>query len=95
MSEPSTAVPENQPGQDLAELVGHLRAIVEDMVNQHIQWADGFNRWVNQMAMNMQMVPPQAFAESEQRERWLRDQLRKFEPIAEIIRRNGEPGFAD
>jgi hypothetical protein len=91
----TTAVTEGHPDQDLAELVGHLRAIVEDLVNQHMQWMEGFTRWASQMAMSMQIVPPQAYAESEQRERWLRDELRKFEPIAEIIKRNGEAGLSD
>jgi hypothetical protein len=77
-----------------AEIGRHLTGIVQKMVQEHMNWMTGFNNWANQMLMNMQPIPPQAYADMANRQRWLDDFLAQFDPIAAILKSNGHGDFA-
>lgn len=79
---------------DGAEIGRHLSNIVQKMVNEHMAWVTGFGNWANQMMMNMQIVPPQAYADLENRQRWMREYLAQFEPVAALLKKSGDEGFA-
>lgn len=97
MSDETTAPGAGAPPasrSDGAEIGRHLSDIVEKMIIEHLNWATGFHNWVTQMLMNMQPIPPQAYVDVANRERWLKEYLAQFDPVAAILKESGHGDFA-
>jgi hypothetical protein len=84
-----------QPGLDLASLSEALIPLIDQAVNEHMQWTQGFFQWCNAQLTNFLPVPPQADMDFINRQNWIIGYVKRFEPAAGMLARAGERSLAD
>lgn len=75
--------------QDLQALSSELCAIVEGVMHEHLRWAEAYGQWANNCQVNMQMIPPQAIAEYQNRTQWISGFINRFVGSAGILHKHG------
>lgn len=80
---------------DIAGLAEAVGAILEQSVNEHMQWNQGFFEWCNGQLMNFQPIPPQANMDFINRQNWILGYVKRFEAAGAILAKAGNRLLAD
>jgi len=83
------------PALDLAALSEAIGAILENSVNEHMKWNQGFLEWCNAQLMNFQPIPPQANQDFINRQNWIIGYIKRFEAVGEMLAAAGNRSLAD